>query len=240
MAPSKKRSCFFVTPIGSEGSNERKRADDILELVLRPISADFLTIVRADEVDEPGTITTDIVKRLHSNDLVIADLTGNNPNVMYEVGLRHCFNLPIVHLAQDGQKPPFDLSAERIVFFDLGDVRSVEMAKKKIGRACHAALDASPYKSPVVRALELESLFAASTEMPIPRSLIEKLDALEATLDDVSGEISSLTFQIDSGISAGYSGADYHLEERVAELVRLFDGVGPTDIARFAEYLRKK
>ncbi|MFP4283629.1 MAG: hypothetical protein ACLFU2_13495 [Opitutales bacterium] len=233
-------SCFFVTPIGGEATPQRKRADDLLAHLLRPISKDFLEIVRADEVDEPGTITTDIVRRLHTADLVIADLTGQNPNVMYEIGLRHCFNLPIVHLAQSGERPPFDLSAERIIFFDIGDIASVEAAKVKIKKACQAALEAKPFRSPVVRALELESLFAAVGELPMPRDLIEKLDQLESKLDDVSGDLSSLSFAIDSGISISVDHMNLAALDRINELMRLFDRVGPSDIARLADELRRK
>ncbi len=62
--PVKKRTCFFVTPIGKIGSDERKRADDILKHVLRDALNEQFEIVRADEVDDPGTITGDIISRL--------------------------------------------------------------------------------------------------------------------------------------------------------------------------------
>lgn len=186
---NKKIDCFFVTPIGETGSDVRKRADTILEHVLRPISADFLNIVRADEVDDPGTITTDIVQRLHSNPLVIADLTGHNPNVMYEVGLRHCFNLPIVHIAQTGERPPFDLAAERIVFFDIHDLSSVEDGKKRILSACRSAVSAKPFRSPVVRALEKETLFAGTDGNPVVADIGERLDAIETALENTVSNI---------------------------------------------------
>ena len=234
------RTCFFVTPIGSKGSSERKRADDLLQLVLRPISKGFLNIIRADEVDDPGTITTDIVQRLYRDDLVIADLTGHNPNVMYEIGLRHCFNLPIVHIAQEGERPPFDLAAERIIFFDVGDIASVEAAKPKIIKACNAALDARPFRSPVARALELESIFAASSELPMPRDLLEKLDSLESSLEDVSSELGSLSFNLDTGVTFDVGGIDQFTLNRLEEIARLFDRVSPADIARMAEVLRKR
>ncbi|MCG7520098.1 hypothetical protein [Ruegeria sp. Ofav3-42] len=229
--------CFFVTPIGAAGSKERNRADSVLNYVLRPISKGFLNIVRADEVDEPGTITTDIVQRLYNNPLVIADLTGQNPNVMYEVGLRHCFNLPIVHIAQDGEKPPFDLAAERIIFFDINDLASVDEGKKRILSACKAALDAKPFKSPVVRALEKETLFAGISEN---RKKIEITDRLEI----LDRKIENLAYEIQTNIYSEMSDAvsqmipdfdDSHLLNRLDELVRLFDQVGPSDIATLAK-----
>ncbi|WP_437196655.1 hypothetical protein [Roseovarius sp. MS2] len=232
------KSCFFVTPIGAQASIHRKRADDLLQHVLRPIAKEFLEITRADEVDEPGTITSDIVQRLYKSDLVIADLTGQNPNVMYEIGLRHCFNLPIVHLAQNGEKPPFDLASERIIFFDINDLSSVDEAKGKILRACKAAMDAKPFRSPVVRALELESLFASASEIPRPRDLLEKLDALEMNLDDVSSDLSILSISYDPVFKEDSNSLDSVTITRIQELVRLLDQVGPSDIAKLVSVLK--
>ncbi len=235
-------SCFFVTPIGAEGSEARKRADALLHHVLRPISKDFLEIVRADEVDDPGTITTDIVQRLYSNDLVIADLTGSNPNVFYEVGLRHSFNKPMVHLLQEGEKPPFDLAGERIIFFDIKDLNSVELAKSKIQKQARAALEAKPYRSPAIKALVLESIYSSQSELPLTRDLVEKFADLEEKIDDLSSEIGSLSFDLDS---LEYQGPqvveiDTFTLDRLRELVRIFDQVSPSDMQRFADLLRSK
>lgn len=239
--PDKKRySCFFVTPIGERDSALRGRADAILQHVLRPTTKSFLDIVRADEVDEPGTITTDIVRRLYEADLVIADLTGHNPNVMYEIGLRHCFNKPIVHLAQDKEKPPFDLAAERIIFFDLHDISSVEEGKRRILSSCKSALDARPFRSPVARALELESLFAQTSELPVPRDLLKKLDDLEASISGISENVGDWASEIYAASSYVPAEADALLISRVEELIRLFNLVGPGDIARLAEKLRER
>ena len=48
-----------------------------------------LEVTRADEVSAPGTISTDIITRIMHSDIVIADITYPNPNVFYELGLRH-------------------------------------------------------------------------------------------------------------------------------------------------------
>ncbi|WP_444452712.1 hypothetical protein ACTTAI_17120 [Rhodobacter capsulatus] len=234
------KSCFFVTPIGANVSPERKRADDLLHLLLRPIATNLLNIVRADEVDAPGAITTDIVQRLYNCELVIADLTGQNPNVMYEVGLRHCFNRPIVHICQSGQTLPFDLAAERTIFFDLNDIRSVNDTKPRLLNAIKSALEYKNYRSPVAQALELESLFASSQELPLPRTLLEKLNDLEEKLDDVSSDLSLMSFQGDgvspSDADAGY--LDRFASERLMELLRIFDRVGPGDLERLVKSLK--
>ncbi len=235
MNNKKRKSCFFVTPIGPAGSEQRERADNLLKFVLRPVLSDTLEIVRADEVEEPGTITTDIVRRLHQDNLVIADLTGQNPNVMYEIGLRHCFNLPIVHLSQEGEKPPFDLAAERIIFFDINNLASVEEAKNKIQSACRIALDAKPFKSPVVRALEAESLLATMTNVPKSASVLEKLNSINDNIARVSDNLESI-YDLIGEIPAH---VDFYSPEvdtsRLEEFLRVFDRIGPSEMMHLAK-----
>lgn len=232
--PKGKRSCFFVTPIGKQGSEERKRADDMLKHVVRAALSDNFDIVRADEVDDPGTITGDIITRLYNSDLVVADLTGTNPNVMYEIGIRHSFSRPIVHVCQNGQVLPFDLSDERMIFFDLHSLDEVAEAKDKIARAARRALDARPFRSVVVRALELDTLFASADSSTLSRSLVEKLEDLGVALEDVKSDIASLEDSI-SDISVSVDYPAYRDLEAFADLVRKFDYVGPQEIMDLAK-----
>jgi hypothetical protein len=238
MSKPKVHSCFFVTPIGADGSPQRKRADDVLKHVLRSISKGLLDIVRADEVDEPGTITSDIIARLYNADLVIADLTGQNANVFYEVGLRHAFNKPIVQICQDGEKLPFDIMAERTVFFDISDIASVAAAKEKIQKYALAALNARPYKSPVQRALALESLFHHVDDLPIPKSLVEKLDEMASNIEDIESEIASIPEYFDLRYSREPDTLDEHTISRLRELASLLDQVSPADVANLVAAVR--
>lgn len=72
-------------------------------------------MVRADEIDDEGLITNQIIEHLIEDDLVVADLTGLNPNVFYEVAVRHAARKPIVHLITTGQDIPFDVANMRAV-----------------------------------------------------------------------------------------------------------------------------
>jgi len=87
---SGKKSCFVIAPIGQEESETRNRSDLVLKHIIKPAAEECgYKAVRADEISEPGIITTQVIQRLIDDDLVIADLTERNPNVFYELAIRH-------------------------------------------------------------------------------------------------------------------------------------------------------
>ena len=113
-----RRTCFVIMPIGTQevagttitASELRSRYDDLIKEAL--IKADSeLEVVRADEIALPGTITTDILKRLMHSDLVVADVTFPNPNVFYELGIRHaCRTGTVIIRDRNGPRIPFDIA----------------------------------------------------------------------------------------------------------------------------------
>lgn len=157
-----KKNCFLVTPIGEDNGPVRKRSDlvrtYIIEEALGPLG---YAISRSDLVDASGDITEQIVSQLLSADLVVADLTDHNPNVFYELALRHAFSKPFIHIAQKGERLPFDIAQQRTVFYDLTDLPSVYAAKASIRSAAEEILaggDSYKVVSPVTRAVDFDSL----------------------------------------------------------------------------------
>lgn len=127
------KNCFIVCPIGEKGSEIRKRSDQVLKYLIRPALKQFnYKSIRADEISDPGIITNQIILHLLNDDLVIADLSGHNPNVFYELGIRHAISKPFIHIIGEGERIPFDLSALSTIFFDHRDLDSVEDAKLKL------------------------------------------------------------------------------------------------------------
>jgi len=70
---------------------------------------------RADDIRNQRNILQDIVEGLAQADLIVADLTGGNENVFYEVGLAHAMNRPVLLLTQDISDVPFDLQSYRLI-----------------------------------------------------------------------------------------------------------------------------
>lgn len=114
-----KKNCFIITPIGEDGSETFRMAKGVIESVVKPIlkKNGFGDIKPAYEILESGMIGNQIVDRIVNDDLVIANLTGNNPNVMYELAIRHAAAKPIIHICEFGTKLPFDIKDNRTIFY---------------------------------------------------------------------------------------------------------------------------
>jgi hypothetical protein len=129
--------CFVICPIGIEGSEERKHSDMLLKHLIEPVLHKFgLKVVRADKIDKSGLITQQIFENLLKATLCIADLSFNNPNVFYELGVRHMSQLPSIQIIKKGDKIPFDVSHGRTIVIDTSDVYTLidrmESAKKEL------------------------------------------------------------------------------------------------------------
>ena len=70
--------------------------------------------IRADDIDNQQNILKDIVTSIVKSDLIVADLTDDNRNVYYELGLAHAFGKPVILLSQNKSTAPFDLLSYRI------------------------------------------------------------------------------------------------------------------------------
>jgi hypothetical protein len=111
---------FVIMQVGSKDSDERRRADEIYNFIIKPAVEDAgLEPYRADLDFSPGAITTKFLSELLTARLVIADLTGRNPNVFYELGITHSFARPLVAIADSSTSLPFDAKDERVI--ELGE-----------------------------------------------------------------------------------------------------------------------
>lgn len=115
--------CFYITPIGEEDSEIRKHSDLMLENIVAPALEEFdINVVRADRISKPGMITKQILDYITKSKLVIVDLSFHNPNVFYELAIRHMRGLPTVHLIRSTDHVPFDISGFRTIKLDMTSI----------------------------------------------------------------------------------------------------------------------
>lgn len=127
------KTCFVVSPIRETDSEIRSNADKLFKYIISPVceSCGFEP-VRVDQINDSDSITQTIIDKLLSSELVIADISGHNPNVFFEMGYRKCTDKPIIHLKKKGETIPFDVNTVRTFEYDLTDLDNVEETKKRL------------------------------------------------------------------------------------------------------------
>ena len=144
------KDCFIICPIDSEGSEVRSRSDKLLKHLFKPVLVDLgYNPIRADQIDKVGNITSQIIDLLVKAPLVIADLSGHNPNVFYELGIRHTIRKPYIQVIAKGDRLPFDVASIRSIVIDHTDLDSVESAKKSLISQIRAYEQGAHVDSPV-------------------------------------------------------------------------------------------
>lgn len=181
-----KKNCFVVTPIGSSDSQTRRKAQGIIDSVIKPVlkDKDFEVHV-AHEISSLGSITKQVIEHLLKDDLVIANLTELNPNVMYELAVRHAVRKPVVTIAEDGTILPFDISDERAIFYRNDMAGAFELIPKLVS-AIEEAMKEKLTDNPIYRVSE-SLLIKESKEIPsIEKFLMQRLDNIESAVSDLS------------------------------------------------------
>lgn len=176
-----KKTCFLVCPIGSDISPQRKHSDQALRHIIKPVLelAGFEEPHRADKISQSGNITRQIINHIRGDDLVIADLTGHNPNVFYELAIRHCTGKPFIQMIRKGENIPFDLGPMRTIFFDLTDPDDVVSTREELTRQVESAMaEGAQVDTPVGDAMDFERLKSGSTVEQMISTLIERVDAM--------------------------------------------------------------
>jgi hypothetical protein len=107
------RKCFVVMPFGDATLNI------VYEDIIRPIIDNCgLACERGDDVFGSNIVMDDIRASIEAAAVVVADLTGRNANVFYEVGIAHAINKPVLLMAQSIEDVPFDLRHRRVLLYE--------------------------------------------------------------------------------------------------------------------------
>ena len=125
--------------------------------------------------------TKQVIEHLLNDELVVVNLTGLNPNVMYEISVRHAVRLPLVVLAERGTELPFDISAERTIFYN-DDMAGVEDLKPRLLEMAEKALNDTEPDNPIYRVAKSSVMKEVAQSDNAQQYIIERLDSIESQI----------------------------------------------------------
>lgn len=111
--------CFVLMPISDPEGYETGHFRRVYEHLIVPSceKAGF-NPVRADEVKKTNHIVLDVLKKIIESEMVLCDLSSKNPNVLYELGVRQAFNLPVTIIKDESTSRIFDIQGIRDIQYD--------------------------------------------------------------------------------------------------------------------------
>lgn len=122
--------CFIIMPFGIQDLE-----DLYSEFILPVLDGCKLECARGDDIFGSNVVMEDVKAAIAKADLIIADLSGQNPNVFYEVGIAHTLGKPVLLLSQSIDDVPFDLRHRRVLPYEytpLGCKRLVAKLKEHV------------------------------------------------------------------------------------------------------------
>ncbi|MEU8632803.1 macro domain-containing protein [Amycolatopsis sp. NPDC048633] len=155
--PQAPKKCFIIMPFGrkTDGNGETIDFDVVYhELFREPVVSMGFEPIRCDEITTAGSIHEDMFRHIAADDLAIVDITTNNPNVFYELGVRHALRPAMTILTKArGTNIPFNIAGQRVIDYPSAN-GSFADARAEIARFIRTGLLESRVDSPIFAVLQ--------------------------------------------------------------------------------------
>lgn len=185
-------TCGIVMPIAAMGDYSANHWSDVYAIIKEAVGKTGYSTKLVSESDDSTVIPKSIVQNLYDDDIVVCDVSGKNPNVMFELGMRLAFNKPVVLIKDDVTGYSFDTSTIEHLTYPR-DLRysSIQSFKEVLASKLVATYEAAlkpDYRS-------FLSNFASIKIAHLEHTTVGEAEALEKIinkLDNIDSRISSI------------------------------------------------
>jgi hypothetical protein len=204
--------CFIAAPAGRD-ELEQQLYKGWRDEVIAPVVADLkLKAMVAVDGTAPTKITDEMREHLAHDRLAIFDLGGltgpepANANVVYELGIRHAFNLPAIVIARRDQPLPFDIGEQRAI---KGDRHFGTLAwhRDQLHKFCSAALNGDFFKPmEAIRIAKLVASIAGASGDDVLKALAQQIQELQRTVASLASRMVIAATPSLAGLEAALGG----------------------------------
>jgi nucleoside 2-deoxyribosyltransferase len=213
------KECFLIAPLDANGSSIREQTNHLETYIITEAVEEFdYSITRSDKMDQPGSITNQIIEKIVESDLVIADLSGQNPNVFYELAVRHATGKPYIQLIDDSADIPFDVSDIRTIQYGLevaeadetvDEIQSMLEEIEELEEPDEEGDGENIFENPISQSARFRSIW--DSQEPIDEDFAEVLQivsSLDNRIEKMEGEIEEMklqggTISANTGVASG-------------------------------------
>lgn len=211
-----KKSVFVIMPFQEEFF-------EMYEMLKMEFSENY-EFTNAGDTGNQQNILRDIIEPIYRSDIIIADLTGLNPNVMYELGIAHTFNKKTIVITKDDlAQLPFDLKQYRAKDYSTHFKKFAELIEYLKMNMDGAINGTVSYSNPVKDFMTLADIDKESWFYETPLDLEDNTDKgfldylaeIEENADSLAKDIQTMTEEMNE-MSSGVSKSTREIE-RVKE-----------------------
>lgn len=183
-------TCGLVMPISAidgRSADHWLEVKAILSESIDSIGDPHFVVKLVSDADDIGVIQKRIVQNIYSSDIVVCDVSGKNPNVMFELGMRLAFDKPVVIVKDDNTDYSFDTGIIEHLTYprDLRFQRIVEFKKSLSAKvvSTHRVASTTPDHSPFLKNFgKFQVASLTETEVPGDKLVFSMLEDIQTQL----------------------------------------------------------
>lgn len=194
--PITEKNCFIITPVGPDNSPIRRAAEGVIKSGIIPVLDKLGFTPKVPHwLTGSGSITKSVINLIVNSDLCIVNLTGLNPNVMYELGIRHSARKPVIHICEVGTDLPFDIKPERTIFY-INDMLGIENFKKDLRSSIDTIMQEENQSNPVYDAIQSEMIMKKieTNSTDLEKFLVEEISNVKNSIHNININIEHALF----------------------------------------------
>jgi hypothetical protein len=230
--------CFVIMPFGEktdvdgrtidfDAIHENVISDAITGAAMRAAGGPAIECVRCDKIAQSGWVHRQMIEAIHHSEVVVVDLSTLNPNVFYELGVRHALrNQVTVLISRKGTKTPFNLQGFKYIAYDADTGAGRASARKAIAQYVANGLKSGSTDSLVHEVLDLRGPGAGPKQLQPAPAQFHKLAAIgeNRRIGLLTGDLRYITEPIDVWVNS---------ENTNMQMARFFDKSGSA-VIRYA------